>query len=67
MDCLAIEDSPAGVRAARNAGMTVIAVTNSHAAVELGEADVVVDSLTALRIEPDLDRLWTSLIVARSI
>jgi sugar-phosphatase len=55
-ECVAIEDSPAGVRAARDAGMEVIAVTNTHPASELGEADAVIDSLTSLRLTIDRDK-----------
>ena len=52
-DSLAVEDSPAGVRAARHAGMAVIAVTNTHPASELHEADTVIDSLTEMRLAID--------------
>jgi sugar-phosphatase len=48
--CVAIEDSPAGVRAARHAGMFVFAVTNTHAPDELTEANAVLDSLASLRV-----------------
>lgn len=37
--CVVVEDAPSGVRAARVAGCTVIAVTTSHAPDELAEAD----------------------------
>jgi mannitol-1-/sugar-/sorbitol-6-phosphatase len=40
-DCLVIEDAPAGIAAARAAGMTVWAVTTTHARRELGGADRV--------------------------
>jgi beta-phosphoglucomutase len=43
--CVAVEDSPAGIDAARAAGMKVLAVTNSYSAARLEEADRVVDSL----------------------
>ncbi|MFQ5478609.1 MAG: HAD family hydrolase [Candidatus Binatia bacterium] len=43
-DCLAIEDTIAGLQAASAAGMRTIAVTNSYPASEL-RADLVVDSL----------------------
>jgi mannitol-1-/sugar-/sorbitol-6-phosphatase len=49
-DCVAIEDSPAGVRAAGAAGMAVIAVTNTHRPSELTGADAVIDSLPSLRL-----------------
>jgi HAD superfamily hydrolase (TIGR01509 family) len=44
-DCIAIEDSPAGVEAAKCASMCCIAVTNSVARDQLHPADLIVDSL----------------------
>jgi HAD superfamily hydrolase (TIGR01509 family) len=44
-DCLAIEDSPLGVKAAKTAGMKCLAITNTHVRQELEEADKIVDSL----------------------
>jgi sugar-phosphatase len=49
VDCLVIEDSPAGVHAGRNARMAVVAVTTSHAASDLSDADAIVSSLSPLR------------------
>ncbi len=43
--CLVIEDSVAGLEAARRAGMRCLAVTNSYTAAELTTADAVVTSL----------------------
>jgi beta-phosphoglucomutase len=43
--CIVFEDAPAGVRAAKAAGMKCMAVTSSVGREELSEADVVVDSL----------------------
>ena len=44
-DCVAIEDSPAGIRAALDAGMTVIGVTTTHAVSELSHAAAVISKL----------------------
>jgi HAD superfamily hydrolase (TIGR01509 family) len=44
-DCIAIEDAPAGVEAAKRAGMRCIAVTNSVAREQLQQADLIVDAL----------------------
>ncbi|NWF77431.1 MAG: HAD-IA family hydrolase [Chloroflexi bacterium] len=44
-DCLVVEDSPLGVKAAKIAGMKCLAITNTHPRQELQEADKVVDSL----------------------
>jgi HAD superfamily hydrolase (TIGR01509 family) len=44
-DCVVIEDSPLGVKAAKTAGMKCLAITNTHPQQELEEADKVVDSL----------------------
>ncbi|HEY5912238.1 MAG TPA: HAD family phosphatase [Verrucomicrobiae bacterium] len=41
-DCWVIEDSKPGIAAGKSAGMRVIAVTNTHPAAELREADFVV-------------------------
>ena len=54
-DCVAIEDSHNGIRAAKAAGMRCIAVPNAHfppGAEALAEADAVVASVDALT--PDL-------------
>jgi HAD superfamily hydrolase (TIGR01509 family) len=48
--CLVVEDSHAGVEAARRAGMRCLAVTNSHPAVALGAADLVVPTLEGLTL-----------------
>ncbi len=57
-DCLVIEDSKEGVHGARRAGMKCLAVTNSHPAALLGEANAVVNSLE--RVTPDLlQKLWS--------
>jgi beta-phosphoglucomutase len=44
-DCLVIEDSPLGIRAAKTAGMKCLAIANTHPRQKLGEADKVFDSL----------------------
>jgi sugar-phosphatase len=43
--CIAVEDAPAGVTAAKRAGMTVLAVTTTHEATELSQADAVLSSM----------------------
>jgi beta-phosphoglucomutase-like phosphatase (HAD superfamily) len=48
-DCLVIEDAPAGIAAARAAGMTVWAVTTTHSPDELAGADRVLQSLDEVR------------------
>jgi sugar-phosphatase len=65
--CLAIEDSPAGVRAARDAGMAVIAVTNTHPASELREANGVIDSLTRIELAIDQDSHALEVVLSRAI
>lgn len=47
-----VEDAPAGVRAGRAAGAAVAAVTTTHPAEELAEADVVVASMREIGVQP---------------
>jgi HAD superfamily hydrolase (TIGR01509 family) len=55
-DCVVIEDSKEGIRGARRAGMKCLAVTNSHPAELLSEADGVVNSLEHVTL-PFLQKL----------
>ena len=50
VDCLVIEDAPAGLAAGRAAGARTLAVATSHDAAEL-TADAVVRDLTECRVE----------------
>lgn len=43
--CVVVEDAPAGILAAKRAGMTVLAVTTTHPAAELAEADQVFSAM----------------------
>jgi sugar-phosphatase len=54
--CLVVEDAPAGLTAARAAGMLAIGVTTTHAATDL-DAHVVVEGLQNLRVGLDGDAL----------
>lgn len=56
--CLVIEDSRPGIRAAKSAGMKVLAVTNTHIAQDLHEADAISHSLQDTRLRDVRDRLW---------
>ncbi len=46
--CLVFEDAVVGVQAAKKAGMKVIAVTTTHTAEELKEADKIITDYTVL-------------------
>jgi len=50
-ECLVIEDSVAGVQAAKRAGMRCLAVTNSYSAEELSRADWIVTNLIGCNVE----------------
>lgn len=49
--CLVFEDAPAGVAAAKAAGMACVAVLTSAPAEELQDADLVVETLEGLTLE----------------
>jgi HAD superfamily hydrolase (TIGR01509 family) len=55
--CLAIEDTPAGVAAARGANMRVLAIAHTSPAAALGDADLVRASLAATDLDDVLRRL----------
>ena len=48
-ECLVVEDAPAGIEAARAAGMSVVSVTTTHACSEL-RADICTSSLANVRL-----------------
>jgi beta-phosphoglucomutase-like phosphatase (HAD superfamily) len=56
MNCIAIEDTRAGIQSAKSAGLLVIAVTNSFSVPELTEADEVIGSLSQLSF-PEMVKL----------
>ena len=57
-DCLVIEDSIPGIRAAQAAGMKVLAVANTHTVQDLHEADAWTQSLADVRLPELKARLW---------
>jgi sugar-phosphatase len=56
-ECVVIEDAPAGIAAARAAGIRVIALASTYAPEKLTEADAVVRRLTDLKLEVREDGL----------
>ncbi len=50
---IAIEDTPAGIEAASNAGLQVLGVTNSYPAEYLSRADCIIESLDTDEIVPE--------------
>lgn len=63
--CLVIEDSVAGVSAAKRAGIKCIAVTNTNTTVSLKEADLIVNSLKEISIDT-IKSLWTNQSIVSS-
>lgn len=53
--CLVVEDAPAGLAAARAAGMRAAAVLTTHSPADLAGADLLAPDLTALRAGPAPD------------
>ncbi|NGZ97872.1 MAG: HAD family phosphatase [Nitrospira sp. WS110] len=56
--CLVIEDSRPGIRAAKSAGMKVLAVANTHTVQDLHEADAISHSLRDTSLTDVRARLW---------
>ena len=50
-ECLVIEDSVYGIRAAKKAGMVCAAITNSYEKDKLDDADIVLDNILELKPE----------------
>lgn len=50
-NCFAIEDSPKGVQAAKNAGIFCIGITNTFNRDKLSHADLVVDSYEEIELD----------------
>ncbi len=57
-DCLVIEDSIPGIRAAHAAGMKALAVANTHTIQDLHEAEAVTRSLEEINLSELGSRLW---------
>jgi beta-phosphoglucomutase family hydrolase len=55
-NCIVVEDAVAGVRAAKRARMVCVAVTNSHPAESLRDANLIVNSLNEVTVL-DLEKL----------
>ncbi|MBN1360100.1 MAG: HAD family phosphatase [Sedimentisphaerales bacterium] len=49
--CVVFEDAPSGVQAGKTAGARCVAVTNSAAAEQLAQADIVCDSLEQITLD----------------
>jgi len=52
-DCVVFEDAPAGIHAARGAGMKVISLPSTYPMSELQEADVIVSGLSEVKVGSD--------------
>jgi sugar-phosphatase len=50
VDCLVIEDAPAGIQSGRAGGMKVVGITSTYAAAKLTEADAVVQRLGQIQV-----------------
>lgn len=50
-DCLVVEDSPIGVKAAKGAGMKCVAVAHTSSKDELKEADYIISNLNEFKYE----------------
>jgi mannitol-1-/sugar-/sorbitol-6-phosphatase len=66
-NCVVVEDAPPGIQAARSAGMAVVAVTTTHPASELSDADAVAQALNDVRLgevgTAEDEEAWLELLV----
>jgi sugar-phosphatase len=60
-ECLVIEDAPAGIAAARAAGMKVIALPTTYPASALGDADAIAPALADLEVKIGNNELIVSI------
>jgi mannitol-1-/sugar-/sorbitol-6-phosphatase len=49
-DCIVVEDAPAGLTAARSAGMRAIAITTTHSRQEMSDAALIVPGIADLTV-----------------
>lgn len=62
-DCLVVEDAPAGIRAGKSAGMTVIGVASTHSPDALGQADAIAQRLQAIHISSGKNRTDGAIVI----
>jgi sugar-phosphatase len=65
-ECLIVEDAPAGIRAARAAGMKVIALTSTYTPAALAGADAIISALSDLKVRLDGSKLRITLATTAS-
>jgi sugar-phosphatase len=56
-ECMVLEDTPAGIKAGKAAGCSVLAILSSHSAEDLAEADWIVPSLEHVTATPAHDSM----------
>jgi sugar-phosphatase len=57
VDCLVIEDAPAGIQSARTGGMKVIGITSTYAADALDQANALIGKLAEIQVTNAAERL----------
>jgi sugar-phosphatase len=66
VQCIVLEDSPAGIKAGKAAGAIVIAIGVSSVNHDISDADFVVHDLTNLKVESDKSGLMTVSLTTRT-
>jgi len=56
-NCIVIEDAPVGIKAARRANMSSIALTTTHSKNELNDADLIAKDLSYIKLD-DIIKLF---------
>jgi len=65
--CVVFEDTPAGIKAAKAAGMRVVALTTTYPLEQLQQADFIIDSAEQVRIRSDELGLAIDVLSARQV
>jgi sugar-phosphatase len=62
-ECVVVEDAPAGIQSALNAGMQVIAIATTHSTTDLTNANIIARHIIDVQISKDNSQSENGLII----